>query len=90
MLTSSPKSVQVKKSPTAAKTLEVVIKLEKSTMDATLEQLKAAGLTLHARLGQQVSATMPLDAMYAVEQLPGVIRIAAHTTRPKMLSDVTR
>ena len=90
MLTSSPKSVQVKKSPTAAKTLEVVIKLEKSTMDATLEQLKAAGLTLHARLGQQVSATMPLDAMYAVEQLPGVIRIAAHTTRPKVLSDVTR
>ena len=66
MLTSSPKSVQVKKSPTAAKTLEVVIKLEKSTMDATLEQLKAAGLTLHARLGQQVSATMPLDAMDAV------------------------
>ena len=48
MLTSSPKSVQVKKSPTAAKTLEVVIKLQKSTMDATLEQLKAAGLTLHA------------------------------------------
>ena len=90
MLTTRQPSSKVKTFGANGNTVEVVLKLDDATAETTIEQLKAAGLTLHSRLGQQVSATMPQSAIHAVEQLPGVVRIATHTPLPKMMSDVTR
>ena len=73
-----------------ARAVDVVVKLDEATADATIEQLKAAGVTLHARLGQQLSVSIPQDALEAVEQMPGVIRIASHSPRPSLTTDVTR
>lgn len=75
---------------TAEKSIEVVLKIDEANADATIAQLKAADITLHARLGQLVSATIPVNALPMVQRLPGVIRIDSHTMRPKLMSDVTR
>ena len=80
MLTTRQPSSKVKTFGANGNTVEVVLKLDDATAETTIEQLKAAGITLHSRLGQQVSATMPQSAIHAVEQLPGVVRIATHTT----------
>ena len=64
-----------------ARAVDVVVKLDEATAEATIEQLKAAGVTLHARLGQQLSVSIPQDALEAVEQMPGVVRIGSHSPR---------
>ena len=73
-----------------ARAVDVVVKLDEATAEATIEQLKAAGVTLHARLGQQLSVSIPQDALEAVEQMPGVVRIGSHSPRPTLTSEVTR
>lgn len=90
MLTSKTSVKKMKAGVDKSKNVDVVIKLDEATAEATIDQLKAAGVTLHARLGQQVSASIPQSALSAVEQLPGVIRIASHSARPILMSDVTR
>lgn len=90
MLAESQQADLTKTSRAAKQTMETVIKLDEATAEATIEQLKAAGLTLHSRIGQQVSATMPLSACEEVEQMPGVLRIATHELLPRFMSDVTR
>ena len=90
MLTSKTSVKKMKAGGDKSKNVDVVIKLDEANAEATIQQLKAAGVTLHARLGQQVSASIPQSALSAVEQLPGVIRIASHSPRPILMSDVTR
>ncbi len=75
---------------TEGKPVKVVLKLDPSLADSTIDQLKEAGVTLHARLGQQVSATIPLQAMETVENMPGVVRIAAHSMQPSLKTNVSR
>lgn len=90
MLSTKAASSMMKTRGVKADAVDVVIKLDEAKAEATLEQLKAAGVTLYARLGQQVSVSIPRSALSAVEQMPGVIRIASHSPRPVMMSDVTR
>lgn len=90
MLTSKTSVKKMKAGVDKSKNVDVVLKLDEANAETTIQQLKAAGVTLHARLGQQLSVSIPQSALSAVEQLPGVIRIASHSARPILMSDVTR
>ncbi len=90
MLTHGMQAKTARAAATDNQTAEVVIQLDETIADATLAELRAAGLTLHGKIGRQVSATMPLSALGAVEQLAGVTRIATYPIGYQLHSDVTR
>lgn len=75
---------------TSAGTLNGIIKLDETRADMTLDALRTMGVKLQGRLGQQVAATIPLDLLQQVEDIPGVLRIGTGGPAPKLLTDVSR
>ena len=75
---------------TSADTLNAIIKLDETSIDKTLDALRAMGVKLQGRLGQQVAAAIPLDLLKQVEDIQGVIRIGTGGPAPKLLTDVSR
>lgn len=75
---------------TTAGTLNAIIKLDESSADETLDDLRTMGVKLQGRLGQQVAVAIPLDLLQQVEDLPGVLRIGTGGPAPKLLTDVSR
>lgn len=77
-------------SATSADTLQAIIKLDETCIDQTLAELRTIGVKLQGRLGQQVSAAIPLSTLQQVEALKGVLRIGTGGPAPKLLTDVSR
>ena len=75
---------------TSAGTLKVILKLDETRADKTLDALRRMGVKLQGRLGQQVAAAIPLDLLQQVEDMPGVLRIGTGGPAPKLLTDVSR
>lgn len=73
-----------------AGTLNVIIKLDETSADETLDALRTMGVKLQGCLGQQVAAAIPLDLLQQVEDIPGVLRIGTGGPAPKLLTDVSR
>ena len=71
-------------------TLHAIIKLDETCTDKTLDELRAIGVKLQGRLGQQVSAAIPLSTLQQVETMQGVLRIGTGGPAPKLLTDVSR
>lgn len=63
----------------AAKTEDIIlpciIRIDESRATETINALRAAGAELHARIGSQLSADIPVSCLKAVEAIGGVIRI---------------
>ena len=75
---------------TSAGTLKVIIKLDETRADKTLDALRRMGVKLQGRLGQQVAAAIPLDVLQQVEDMQGVLRIGTGDPAPKLLTDISR
>lgn len=74
----------------SVETLNAIIKLDETCTDKTLDALRAMGVKLQGRLGQQVAAAIPLDLLQQVEDIQGVLRIGTGGPAPKLLTDVSR
>ena len=70
---------------TSVETLNAIVKLDEAGIDKTLDALRAMGVKLQGRLGQQVAAAIPLDLLEQVEAIPGVQRIGTGGPAPKLI-----
>lgn len=78
----------------AAKTEDIIlpfiIRIDESRATETINALRAAGAVLHAQIGSQLSADIPINCLKAVETIGGVTRIGTAGAAAKPMTDVTR
>ena len=69
--------------------VKLVVQLADDNVAQTCQQLRAAGATLRTKLGHQVTVSIPVDSIGALERIGGVVRIdKGH--RGRLKTDVAR
>ena len=92
MMERATTSTQVKssRSSKSPSTMPFIIRIDESCADETIEALRNAGAVLHARIGSQLSAEIPINCLEAVAKIEGVVRIGTAGAAPKPMTNVTR
>jgi len=86
----SAEAKSVKPTSAADVALPFIIRIDECRAAETIEALRAAGVVLHARIGSQLSAEVPVRCLKAVEAVEGVVRLGTAGATPKPMTEVTR
>lgn len=83
------KKHQAPSSTPIANDLRLIVKVNKTDAAETYRQMRMAGATIQAILGQQAVISLPMDSVAALERIEGVRRVDTGK-KPCFKSDITR